>query len=252
MEETVDKRISLVKETNDVDKLRECLCPFFEKGGYEGCDMCRKSEDELLECKAYYLERIRLSPQDLWTEEFDNFISTARDKVPLEELSGIGMSCNSCYLSKKCPAFKRNYSCGIEWGDKKPETPAQYLDFLIGIQYERVQRGATIEKIDGGVADAGLSVEIDRLNGLVASKIDMGREKFSINVEARGAAETSSGGGILSRIFGGAPASTPPTTISIPAKPESRGDIMDVDIIEEPEKVCRKRKSKECDKYNKV
>lgn len=83
----------------------------------------------------------------------------------------------------------------------------------------------------------------------MAAKAELGRERISVNIEAKGAAggaATSAGGGILSKIFGGAPKEIEqPSTISIPAKPSSREDIVDVEEIveeKETEKVSRKRK----------
>lgn len=187
---------------------------------------------------------------DIWCEDFDKFIVNTRDKVSVNEIIGVGMNCNSCYIYDKCPMYRKDFACGIDWGDKKPATPADMMDFLIDIQYERVRRGSVIEKVDGGVADAGLSGEIDRLNDLMAAKAELGRERISVNIEAKGAgsggAATSAGGGILSKIFGGAPKEIEqPSTISIPAKPSSREDIVDVEEIveeKETEKVSRKRK----------
>jgi hypothetical protein len=247
--DTIEKRIEAVRGTEDADLLKRHLCPFFEKGGYPDCMTCRKTEDNLLDCREYYLKRIKTLSMDIWCEDFDKFIVNTRDKVSVNEIIGVGMNCNSCYIYDKCPMYRKDFACGIDWGDKKPATPADMMDFLIDIQYERVRRGSVIEKVDGGVADAGLSGEIDRLNDLMAAKAELGRERISVNIEAKGAAggaATSAGGGILSKIFGGAPKEIEqPSTISIPAKPSSREDIVDVEEIveeKETEKVSRKRK----------
>jgi hypothetical protein len=101
------------------------------------------------------------------------------------------------------------------------------------------------EKVDGGVPDAGLSGEMDRLNAFVNAKLEVGRERFTMKVEASGGvgSSASSGGGILSKLFGGGAKTVEEKTIEIPAKPESRKDIMDVEEIKIPEKIPRKRKT---------
>ena len=102
--------------------------------------------------------------------------------------------------------------------------------------------------IRSGVPDVGLSSEIDRLHDLVASKTEMGRERFSLSVEATGAApQSNSGGGILAKLFGGGnPALPEKKPIEIPAKAisvESDFDIQDVEEVKpEPVKVPRQRK----------
>ena len=128
----------------------------------------------------------------------------------------------------KCPLYKKGYTCGIKWDTNKPLTPMEFMDFLINTQYERVKRSAVFEKIDGGVPDVGLSSEMDRLHNLVASKIDMGRDRLSINVEATGVARE--GGGILAKLFGG------PSKEALPEK-SSTIETAEFEEIKEPIKI---------------
>ena len=249
MSESIDKRIELIMGCEETEELKSCLCPFFQKGGYPECKTCRKAEADLEECRDYYLERIKIVPMDFWSEDFDKFMVMPRETVPIEEVSGIGVNCDNCYMYDKCPLYKKGYACGIKWDSKRPQTPMDFMDFLVNTQYERVKRSSVFEKIDGGVPDVGLSTEIDRLHDLVASKIDMGRERLSINVEATGAAApTSGGGGILAKLFGGGGTTAlPEETKMISATPESREgilDIQEVEEIKEPVKVTRQRKKK--------
>lgn len=240
MKENVKKRIELVKDTDDMEVLKKHLCPFYELGDHPDCRTCRKTEDDLIDCRDYYLERISTIPLEIWDDSFDRPLIQKRATVSAEEVTGIGINCDSCYMSDKCPLFKRGYVCGIKWDNDRPSNPTEFLDFLVNTQYERVKRAAVFEKIDGGVPDAGLSGEMDRLTSLVETKVNMGRERLSINVEATGAA--SSGGGILAKLFGGTPATETPKTIAIPEKPSSREGIEDVTVLEEPEKIKVRRK----------
>lgn len=240
MKESIEKRIEQIKAAEEPEGLKKCLCPFFDKGGYPDCLTCRKTEADLDECRDYYLERIPIVPLDLWSEEFDKFIVRERETLDLDEVVGIGINCDSCYMYDKCPLYKKGYACGIKWDTKKPKNPTEFMDFLIGTQYERVKRAAVFEKIDGGVPDAGLSGEMDRLHDLVASKIEMGRERLSINVEATGAAKPE-GGGILAKLFGGGnPALPEKKVIEIPETPASRegiGEVVEFEEVKEKEAV---------------
>lgn len=235
MKDSIEKRAKLVRDAEDPEELKKHLCPFFEKGGHPDCMMCRRTEADLDECRDYYLERITLIPLDIWDESFDKFIVQSRDKIEMSEIVGIGINCDSCYMSDKCPLFKRGFVCGIEWGDNKPNTPMEYMDFLLNTQYERVKRASVFEKIDGGVPDANLSAEMDRLTDFLNIKDNMGRDRLSINVEASGAAQ-SGGGGILAKLFGGGGSSQPAVeskpTIMLPAE-----EAEYVEEVKESEKV---------------
>lgn len=250
METSIKKRIDIVKATSDYETLKTHLCSFFEKGDCPDCVGCRKAESDIDDCRSYYLERIAIHPMDIWREEFDTIKVLSRDKVAVEDIVGIGVSCDRCYMYDKCPLYKKGYVCAIDWGSSRPTNPKAFYDFLVDLQYERVQRAAIFEKVDGGVADGNLSNEIDRLTDLIESQANLNRERLNINIEASGSATApATGGGLLSRIFGSGsstPAVEEKKTIEIPATPSSREDIAEVaEIIEEPEKVKvpRKRKS---------
>lgn len=236
MKESVEKRMRLVRDAETPEDLKKCLCPFFEKGGHTDCVSCRRTEADLDECRDYYLDRIMVHPMDIWNEEFDKFAVQDRSTINLEEVVGVGINCDSCYMSDKCPLYKKGFVCGIKWDTDKPKTPMEFMDFLINVQYERVKRTSVFEKIDGGVPDANLSSEMDRLTDLLNTKDAMGREKLSINLEASGPSR-SEGGGILSKIFGGgSPAIPSPSTKSLPTETAEYAEV-----VEEPEKVKLKK-----------
>lgn len=235
MKETIEKRTKAILEAETPEDLKKHLCPFYEKGDHPDCLTCRKTEADLDECRDYYLDRIKLVPMEIWSEDFDKFIVQKRDTVDLDEVVGIGINCDSCYMYDKCPLYKKGFACGIKWDNNKPKNPNEFMEFLINTQYERVKRAAVFEKIDGGVPDVGLSSEMDRLHDLVASKIEMGRERLSINVEATGAATPSSGGGILAKLFGGGGGSK---ELSSKA---TTGEFIEAVEIKEPKKLSKKK-----------
>lgn len=200
LRESIRKRIERMKTTDDIEVLRETVCPFFELGGHPDCSVCLKDEDSVRACRDEYLEKIVLHPMDLWSEEFDVVSYVKRDATPVEDLVGIGVNCNFCYMSDKCPVYRRDHVCGIQWDKQRPDSAKDFMDFLISTQFERVKRAAVFEKIDGGVPDANLSGEMDRLRDYVMGKSELDTNRLSINVEAKGSA--GSGGGILAQIFG--------------------------------------------------
>ena len=225
--EIVQKRIDSVKKA-EVSELPKCLCSFFKKGGDRDCLSCKQEDSKLEDCRDYYLERITKFPMDVWCEDFDKFTALSRDVEPLEEVVGIGINCDNCYMYDKCPLFKSGYVCGIKWDENKPKTASEMVDFLVGLQYERIKRASVFEKIDGGVPDANLSGEMDRLSSLIYQKDNLGRDKVSISMEASGHA----GGGILAKLFGG-------STSALPEKTEK--DVIDVPTeIVEPIKIEKK------------
>lgn len=242
MKDSIEKRIAAIKEAEDGDSLRKCVCPFYEKGGHPDCLICRKTDADVEECRDYYLERIAIVPLDIWDESFDKFIAMDRDKTDLEEIVGIGINCDSCYMADKCPLFKRGYVCGIKWDNHKPNTPGEFIDFLINTQFERVKRASVFEKIDGGVPDAGLSGEMDRLTDYLNIKDNMGRDRLSINVEASGAARPA-GGGILAKLFGGGATEEPKALTEVPESRKDIGEVTEFEEIKEPIKIPRKRKN---------
>ena len=223
LRESIRERIALIKDAEDVEHLREAVCPFYELGGNPDCTTCLKAEEDVNTCRDDYLEKIVLHPMDIWTPEFDKLAYTKRDAVPAEELTGIGVNCDFCYMSDKCPLYARGNVCGIKWDTNRPENAKEFMDFLINTQYERVRRASVFEKIDGGVPDGNLSGEMDRLRDYVLDKGNLDVNRLSINVEAKSAA--SGGGGILSQIFG-KPAALPAE--EQPALPEAKPKLTPV------------------------
>lgn len=234
MNEKVKERIKKIREDGSYDDLRSSLCDFFELGCRPDCVGCYKNEKMLEECKKYYLDRIFSVPLEVWDESFDVKVLKERQRVDLSSLDNFGVNCDTCYMYDKCPMYKKGYICAIKWGSNRPETPGEFLDYLINTQYERVQRSMAIERLDGGVADENLSKEMDRLKNMVGAKVDLSREKVSISVEATGAANS---GGILQKIFGNSERKEP---VYLTEKPESLGEVIDITPLPEKVKVPKK------------
>lgn len=242
-EDVVRARIDKIREAgNDEEKLKECLCSFFLRGDCPTCVGCLQEMADLRECRKFYFDHIRENPMDIWSPEFEVVKVISRDKVSTGDLVGIGIRCDNCYMSEKCPLCKPGYECGIDWGSEKPATPEAFYEFLVTIQYERVKRASVFEKVDGGVPDQFLSNEMDRLSGYILNRLDLNRERLSVNIEATCSAGGSAGGGILAKLFSGGgstlPASEAPK--EIPAEVVKHGEIPVAEIIEETKRVPRK------------
>lgn len=239
--ESVLKRIEAIKSAKDSDELKKCLCPFFKLGLNPDCVGCEQLEKDLEDCKDDYLQKIAVHPMDIWSEDFDAVKVKSRDKISYEDAKQLGTSCDTCYMYDKCPYYKAGYVCAIEWGSNKPKTPADMMDFLIDLQYKRVRRSSTFEQADGGVPDAGLSGEIDRLSGLMLDKANLNAERFSLNVQASSTSTESSGGGILAKIFGGGGS---PKAIEDKPAPKIELPVEEADFEEVKDKPKKKRTRK--------
>lgn len=231
MTETIKNRIKEVKKAESSDDLKTFVCSFYEMGDCPDCIVCRKLEEDLLHCRDYYLENIVDNPLEIWDDTFGVTSVIEREPISITDIKGINIVCDRCYIYDKCPMYKKGYSCGIDWGHNKPSSSNDLMDFIIDLQYERIKRASVFEKIDGGVPDAGLSGEMDRLNAFLVSKTEMNRDKVSISLEA----SSPSGGGILSKIFGGGALASKSEEL-----PPARTEDVEAEIIE-PEKLHKRK-----------
>jgi hypothetical protein len=228
-----------LKDDNDVENIRLHVCAFY------GDKCCSNSSDPeksctkdecVLECKNTYLSKIFSRPMEKWSPEFE--LPLVREKKKLQDVVEIGLHCDSCYMLDKCPAYIANSMCGIEWSDEAHTTdPKELIDLLIKIQIKRVSRASTFEEMDGGVPDANLSTEMDRLQGMIQAKNDLNTTKFSLNMSAQ--TNGKEGGGILAQLFGGMnkEPQLPETTNPIDVHAEIAFD----EKVIEPEPATRKK-----------
>lgn len=219
--ENIRKQIDIIKNA-DYEGLKKHLCPFYAKGGLRGCAACMQDEAQVEACRDYYLEKIEITPMEVWDATFGVEKIIPRETLPIDEVVGIGVACDRCYMYDKCPLYKKGYACAIQWNADCPETPQEFMEFLVNLQYERVKRHSIFERVDGGVPDAGLSGEMDRLQNYTITRANMNRATFSVNVEASMPGGVSGGGGILAKLFGGgisnALPDAPPASVPIEAE----------------------------------
>lgn len=217
-----------LRNDDNPENIRLVVCKFY---GDNCCSMssdpdlsCEKDEC-VMKCKNEYLSKIFTRPQEKWTPEFD--LPVQRPKKKLNDFIEIGMRCNSCYMNDKCPAFEPNNMCGIEWEGEAITDPKDMIDSLIRMQYKRISRAQMFEEMDGGVPDANLSSEMDRLQGMIESKNNLNLNKLSININAQ--SQGNQGGGILSQLFGGG------GNKEIPATSVEETPVLDISTLKAPE-----------------
>lgn len=228
--EEIRETIEKISSTEDLEELKKVLCPFY-KPTHSDCVGCMQPDWKLLECREDYLKNIGDRPMKVWSPLFDMPLIKTREKKTLEELAEVDLICNNCYMSEKCPVFAKNSVCGIDWGGIDPKKPENIIDHLIMLQQKRVNRASKFEEVDGGVPDANLSSEMDRLTSLVQAKQDLNKQGFSftLNASANNPDAAKTGSGILQSIFGGGLKKAEDQK----ALSENKMETIDIPIIEE-------------------
>lgn len=200
---TVENNIKQLTSDTNEEVVKRIVCTFYKDGKHHDCFGCTQPTDKLDACKEAYIEVNKVKPSLVYNQSLE--IPIERPKINVFSYKGtlsLGLNCDSCYISDKCPLFKPGNACAIDWGADIPSNPKDYLEAIIKIQTQRVRRAVMQEELDGGVADSVVSSEIDRLTGLVNTKADLDADKFSLRVDAR--SSDKQGGGILEKIFGSA------------------------------------------------
>lgn len=222
----VKDNVNKLRQSDDPEVIKQIVCPFYQGGNHPECRRCRQPEEQLMECKDEYLLRIESQPLEKWNKDFDKI--TVRQKKPIKEIHDIGLGCNMCYMAKSCPQYEANATCSIDFTvDAYAGDPKKAVEYLIELQTERVNRASVIERMDGGIPDQNLSLEIDRLQSLIQTRSDLDMNKFSLRIsgETNSAQQTTGAAGILSQIFGGGKKEELP--------PASSNAIVDIPFEEE-------------------
>ncbi len=108
--------------------------------------------------------------------------------------------CDSCYLSRSCPAFNPGHSCAyaipVEIRTKDQLQAA--MRAFVEMQGQRVLFARFAEELDGQGADPTVSAELERFFRLLKDMKDISdtRDVMKLQLEAR------AGAGVLSRLFG--------------------------------------------------
>ena len=110
------------------------------------------------------------------------------------------VKCDDCYLGERCRAFSAGRECAysVPISLNQASDIMEHVQKITGIQFERVYKGALIEKLDGGVLDKTVSEEIMRAMSLVKQLKDLAAPpETTVKIEARGEA----GAGALAKLF---------------------------------------------------
>lgn len=111
---------------------------------------------------------------------------------------GVALICDNCYVRDRCPMFKPSQECVFTPEKIIMETAAdmtQAMKSLLVFQLQRINQARNIENLDGGYPDGSLSAEIDRFFEIVRTIKEVGDNRDTIEVRARGK-------GIITQIFG--------------------------------------------------
>ena len=240
--------LELTDEAN-LEKVKSVICNFYEHhperkkpvsiGGCSGCKTC--PIEHVAECRDAYLSTIYDKPQLKWDKEFDEPI--IREKISVSERM-LGLKCATCHVKHRCPQYKANSLCSIDWEERDVNelSNKDIVNKMIDLQYKRVTRETMFEDIEGGKADPTVSIEIDRLTGLVGYRNNLDTRHAKLTIEASETipeSDNRQGTSLLASLFGGG------GTSDNNELPTSDGDIIDITGSQpEPEKVGRKKEPK--------
>lgn len=196
-----NKEILAIKDdasSIEIENAKNIVCPFYKKGKYPACATCIQDDKTVIACKEDYLERIEITPFEVWSPSFGAVKPIFRERTVTQKF---GMLCDKCYFADVCSEYAENHTCSVDFGDVSETDPKKIADTLIQLQQARIKRAEAAELVDGGIPDNNLSGEMDRLTGLLSLKQNLYADKFSLKIEGQA---TGNGGGILAQLFGGA------------------------------------------------
>lgn len=111
------------------------------------------------------------------------------------------LKCADCYLAGRCKYYNEVAYCAyvISANIQSPKDLADNLSKLLEVQFDRVFKGALIEKLDGGVLDKTMSDEIMKTFKMAREFRDIFSERNEVVIKASG----KQGTGIIAQMFGG-------------------------------------------------
>lgn len=240
----------------NLEEVKSVVCEFFSThpdtkkpisiGGCAGCKKC--SAEHVKGCLDNYLRGIYDHPMTQWAPEFED--PTERNKVSSGDRT-LGLACNTCHISGRCPKFKENSLCGIDWEgeDVSDLSNKDILDKMVALQYRRINRETLFEEINGGKANPTVSTEIDRLSGLVAHRNNLDVRKARLTIEATesngDSTNNNNTGSLLSKLFGGGSSNEPK---ELPKAYDNAVDITDLQRTDAPVKVPIREEKQEAPK----
>jgi hypothetical protein len=207
-QKTLEKRVELIKKHNTtVDQIKDIVCAFFQEGCHPDCVGCEQEEEKVRECAKLYTDNILERPAASWTPAFSEVRARKEEeKVNVRNAGQLTMMCDTCYIKDTCSLFKRNSTCAIDWAtdESNLSSTTNGMDFLIRLQFERVEKARAFEQMDGGMPDANLTEQIRILSELLQQRSDMDSVKIkqTTTVQLPGSASTESKANVLAQFFG--------------------------------------------------
>ena len=149
----------------------------------------------------HHLLRNMIRGKEVTGEESMPIAVSRENPISIADAVGQIVACDDCYLGERCDLFRMGSKCAysLRVEIQNGGDLVTNLQKVIGLQFERVYKGALIEKKDGGVLDKTVSEEMMRafsmanqLKGIISPQQD------KIVIEATG----TKGTGVLSKLFG--------------------------------------------------
>jgi hypothetical protein len=109
-----------------------------------------------------------------------------------------GLATHNCYVQDRCKFFEADQDCHFKLANtfSSSQDIVNAMRFVMEAQMNRVSQALYQEQMDGGVIDRNLSVEMDRMTGMMISFKELlrpDRDEIRIGIEAKGAGS----GGIM-------------------------------------------------------
>lgn len=193
----------LLDLSEEAKKLRELLHDFYTLveviSDEPDKSVCPQNCSDCVSASTQYINCITHVMSNLFPGQMQN-----SDDVEIASFTGKGASpllCDSCYVSQRCPKFNAGSTCKFDFtGDIDFTDTETAFALLINAQKERVLRGLTFERMDGGVPDKNVSSEISHLMGML-SMYENRQNQSSFSLKIEGQAQGGGGGGMLDKML---------------------------------------------------
>lgn len=157
--------------------------------------------------------------------------------LPVQQLEIPARECSTCHIGQECPEYQESYVCFFDkkfknWDVRSSDGILNALGALVQKNLERLQMAYLAEQI---VMSGQVDANVTRLSEVVISQmrqyVEMKRALTVVtaSVTVRGPdVVKKSGGGILSRIFGGSTEKETPADVLLNPEPGSEEMVVSV------------------------
>ena len=128
--DTVEQNLDILNENpGNMDIKKSITCVFYRRGGLADCFGCPQTDQIVTDCTEEYIDLMQKRPALVYSDDLLSPISRPKVSLASGVASELGLHCDSCYISDKCPVYKKGYACGIDWGETVPKSNAELVAF---------------------------------------------------------------------------------------------------------------------------